>query len=893
MRELSGSRIAHYEVGEIIGSGGMGVVYRAQDVLLKRAVALKLLNTETLTADHRRRSLEEARTISALNHPNIVTVYEIVSSGSDDFIVMEYIDGFTLDKLIASRELSVTQVLSFAIQIADALSAAHAVGIVHRDLKPSNIIISSERRLKLLDFGLAIGQSVESDAVTRTLEGSVVGTVAYMSPEQAEGKRVDARSDIFSFGSVVYEMFAGQQAFSGTSPVSTLAAVLREQPAISHLSGVDDDIKAIVQRCLEKSPNARWQSAADVRMILEDAKSRIGKRGTRSPETANTRSPQKWLYAAVMILVIAGVAIAVLGSRMGQNVQSDAYIPYILRRLTYDQGASVSPAISADGQLVAYSSDRSGNGEADIWVQHVAGSEARQVTSTFGLCHDPVFSPDGSKLVFRGGPEGTGIYLVSSLGGVPRKLADGQWPQFSTDGARLSYVDAAGGRIMIVDVAGGAARVLQTKHKAVGRALWLPNNDKLLYLGVGSSSEQPSRDWYVVSNGDGKETACTIGRYLQKPGLDIVRPHSLTVDGVLIFAGSTDSANIFKVPFNFQSGQVAGDAIPITVAPGLNNWPSSSKDGLTVVFANATVFGANLWRVPLDPVSGVAGRGARITEGTAQHIGPSVSKDGAAISYSVKLGPITEIRVRGLHGQAEMKLAELSRATPPVISPDGSMVAFAATQRGHSSVYSVPAKGGSARRLCDECGRPVQWVKRNEYLLCDRGGSARKDVGILDVSTGQYKGLAHHEEYELVGPAVSDDERYLSFAAIVGGRQSRIYALPFSVDSTADQHSWTTIVDGADLENQPVWAARDNSIYFLSDRDGFRCVWAQRIDSQTLRPRGNAFPVYHLHQFRYSLLDFEDPADVGLSITGNTMVLAVREIQSNVWLAERRGRARP
>jgi serine/threonine protein kinase len=255
---LDGRIIAHYRIEEKLGQGGMGVVYRALDTRLHRPVAIKFLPAKSEAVQERRdRFLQEARSASALNHPNIVTIHEIGRHEETDFIVMEFVPGKTLHELIHSRGLSLSETLKYAIQIADAMAIAHGAGIVHRDLKPANILIGDRGVVKIVDFGLAKrtepirDQDVTHTMQAETLEGLAVGTLPYMSPEQAEGKRVDARSDIFSFGAILYEMVTGRRAFRGDSPASTLIAVAtREPPPIQWPGGGPNELDRIIWRCL-------------------------------------------------------------------------------------------------------------------------------------------------------------------------------------------------------------------------------------------------------------------------------------------------------------------------------------------------------------------------------------------------------------------------------------------------------------------------------------------------------------------------------------------------------------------------------------------------------------------------------------------------------------------
>jgi eukaryotic-like serine/threonine-protein kinase len=272
---LTGRRIGRYQIGERVGRGGMGVVYRALDTRLGRAVALKVLLPGLASDEERRnRFAREAKAASALNHPNIITIFDIDQIDGEDFIAMEYIEGQTLGDLISHGELAVSDALNYAMQIAQALVAAHSAGIIHRDIKPANIMIASsparQRQVKMLDFGLAkLSESSLPGDVTaeNTMKGSILGTAAYMSPEQAEGKTIDFRSDIFSFGSVLYEMFSRRRAFAGDSSLAILSAVLHQNPA--PLQGVPANLQNIVDRCLKKDPGLRYQSTADLQIALD------------------------------------------------------------------------------------------------------------------------------------------------------------------------------------------------------------------------------------------------------------------------------------------------------------------------------------------------------------------------------------------------------------------------------------------------------------------------------------------------------------------------------------------------------------------------------------------------------------------------------------------------
>ena len=323
---MVGQTILHYEILQKLGAGGMGEIYKAQDTRLNRLVAIKVLSEDNSgDPERRRRFIQEAQAASSLNHPHIITIHDIVSDGDTQFIVMEFVTGKTLGDLIPNGGMSVPDVLRYAVQIADALDAAHAVGIVHRDLKPGNIMVTDSGRVKILDFGLAkltghgAATSLTDDTrsvglVPLTVEGSILGTVSYMSPEQAEGKRVDPRSDIFSFGAVLYEMVTGRKAFSGDSAISTLSAILRDEatPIAQVVPGAPPELDRIIQRALRKEPDQRWQSMKDIHAELLALKQRSDSGALDLPAViAKTKRPRAALATiSIVSIVLAAGALA-------------------------------------------------------------------------------------------------------------------------------------------------------------------------------------------------------------------------------------------------------------------------------------------------------------------------------------------------------------------------------------------------------------------------------------------------------------------------------------------------------------------------------------------------------------------------------------------------------
>jgi serine/threonine protein kinase len=324
---MVGQKIQQYQLLERLGAGGMGEIYKAQDLRLNRFVAVKVLsNSSAGDPERRRRFVLEAQAASALNHPNIITIHDIISEGNSEFMVMEYVQGKTLVDLIPKGGLRLAVALKYAVQMTDALTIAHNAGIVHRDLKPANVMVTESGLVKILDFGLAKltdaspasqfgnDQTQTLGQAPLTVEGSIIGTVSYMSPEQAMGKKVDTRSDIFSFGLVLYEMVTGMRAFGGENAVSTLSSILRDEakPINEIAPDVPPQIEQVVKRCLRKSPDDRWQSMQDVKGALQALKHESDSGQLYKPKLPQVRQPggaSKALIAiAVMIVILAGGA---------------------------------------------------------------------------------------------------------------------------------------------------------------------------------------------------------------------------------------------------------------------------------------------------------------------------------------------------------------------------------------------------------------------------------------------------------------------------------------------------------------------------------------------------------------------------------------------------------
>src|SRR5438552_2336245 len=440
MALTSGTKLGPYEIVAPLGAGGMGEVYRARDSRLGREVAIKVLpSSYCRDLDRLRRFEQEARAASALNHPNILSVYDLGTHEGAPYLVTELLDGATLRDRLRSGALPARKAVECAVQIAQGLSTAHDRGIVHRDLKPDNIFICRDGRVKILDFGLAKLTVPEAEDATvtvlrlanQTSAGVAMGTAGYMSPEQVRGEKADARSDIFSFGVVLYEMLSGNQAFAGPSPADRASAILKEDPPDLQAGGrnIPASLDRIVRHCLEKNPEERFQSARDLAFHLESTSS------VSEPSAAVLASLQERRPLRTLWLVLAFLALAIGGALWlrGKTQSGPKTVKFL--RLTDYVGLEESPSFSPDGKAVAFVCDS--NETRQVWIRLLAGGPPLQITRGPGAHLEPRWSQDSAAILYftppaEGNAQGA-LWEVSALGGAPRQLV------YSISGADVSH----------------------------------------------------------------------------------------------------------------------------------------------------------------------------------------------------------------------------------------------------------------------------------------------------------------------------------------------------------------------------------------------------------------------------------------------------------------------
>jgi eukaryotic-like serine/threonine-protein kinase len=909
---MTGRHLLHYEILDKLGEGGMGIVYKARDTHLDRFVAIKVLPAEKVSdPERKRRFIQEAKAASALHHSNIITIHDIAETDGLDYIVMEHVDGKTLDALIPRSGMRLAEALKIAIQIAGALAAAHAKGIVHRDLNPANVMVTPDGIVKILDFGLAKltePVSPSPDAETRTMkapteEGTILGTVAYMSPEQAEGKPVDARSDIFSFGTLLYEMVTGRRAFQCDTKLSTLSAVLHQEP--KPLENVPHDLERVITRCLRKDPERRFQYMKDLKVELEELQEESESGGLSAPPVSGSRRRlPHWL-----LISTASVLLATAAGMIWWLARSPRPAPApVLTRLTSDSGLTTDPALSPDGKLLAYASDRSGEGNLDIWVRQVAGGQPVRLTLDKADESEPAFSPDGTQIAFRSEREGGGIYVMPALGGgEPRLVArEGRRPRFSPGGNWIAcwtgpIYDTTFPRsykMFVVPVTGGAPRQLQAEFDLARFPTWSPDGKHILFYGSPRTpgSGEENYDWWVTPLDGGPAIRTEAFAALRSKGLSWFDDPGTwdTAGSHVVFSASLgDRTNLWRVPIEPQSFRVTGAPERLSYGVDMETRPSlaTAASGTGVVFANMTL-NVDLWSLPIDANHGKpTGQIERLTQDASPDLMPDLSPDGRKLVFVSTRSGKRDIWMRDLTNGRETTLT----VTPapvwlPVFSSDGSRVVYTVGElRGKVGAYSIFSGGGVPEKLCDDCGIAYDWSRDGKWVIIRSQGQPRR-LWLLSPTSGQRMDLLQHPGYSFYGPQLSPDNRWLAAYGRSGPLQGRLFVVPFRADGpVSSEGTWVAVTDESNTHMACRWSPDGNVLYFSSRREGSTCIWAQRLDPATKHPLGDPWPVYHAHSPRLSLA-LQGAIDLTIALPrvapGARMVFPMGERTGNIWMAE-------
>ena len=771
---MIGRTLNHYKVLSRIGRGGMGEVFLAEDTRLGRKVALKVLTPEMATdGDRRSRFEREAKTIAALNHPNIVTVFSVENAEEIHFITMELVEGKSLTEILADKKLSVSQLLDYAVTLADAVTGAHRKGITHRDLKPDNVMLSNDGRLKVLDFGLAkvAGGVTHEETVTSldtgnmTREGVILGTVAYMSPEQAEGKAVDARSDVFSLGVILYQMATGERPFQGDTTISTITAILRDEPEpiSSFNTTLPRHLGRIIKRCLQKDPERRYQTAQDLRNDLQGLRDEVDSGELQTgelPAVASARPRPRWLIPLLAVVVLA--VVAVLASQFAGRGATDDAAPALapgpsrdmeIHRLTAT-GKAREATISAGGRYVAYVIDEAGR--PGLWVTQVStGSKVPIVAASETALWDPIFSPDGDHVYYCASEESvqrSDLFRVPTLGGSPRKVLDDVSGRvsFSPDGRQFVFhrSDQEESKLVVADIDGGNQRVISMTRASerYDDPAWSPDG-KLIATSLATfTDEGPMATVVGISPEDGAQKRLTDKGWLFGVGEIAWLPDG---SGVIVNANEAHKTEIWEIAypggqarrvindlnsyhgvgltangetlitqlnqstFNVWLLSMEDDSPPVQITSG-----ADADDGSRLTWApdgrivyDSTVRGKwEIWTVEAD---GTNAQPLMATE--AQNAGPAVSRDGKYIVFISNRTKAVNLFRANLDGGDVVQLTQGKLDVDPVVTPDSRWVVYLQPESG--TLHKVPIDGGESVPVRDKRGNSPILSPDGERLI--------------------------------------------------------------------------------------------------------------------------------------------------------------------------------
>jgi eukaryotic-like serine/threonine-protein kinase len=556
-------------------------------------------------------------------------------------------------------------------------------------------------------------ETMTAHEALRTEEGTIVGTAAYMSPEQAEGKSVDARSDIFSFGSMLYEMITGQRAFHGETKMSTLSAILSKEPArLGELAdGVPAELEKIIARCLRKDPQLRIRDMHDVRIALEELKEESESGGTVSgiPAAVGPSRGNPWL-----VLSIAGAAVIVAFAlwwwgppRLHSPASSSTAT---IRRVTWDAGLTTDAALSPDGKLLAYASDRGEEGNLDIWVKQVAGGEPIRLTHNEADDNQPTFSPDGSKIAFHSEREGGGIYVMSTLGGEERLIASpGQNPFFSPDGKWIAYsvgywpgYGALPSEIYMVASGGGPPKRFRPEFPVAGYPIWSPDGKLLIFSAVRDrKAPQETLDWWIAApEGDEAIRTGALAVFEHQGLQEPPTPAAWVGTSILFSARLGDGTNLSRVEVSPGTWKITAPARRVTFGTSIEIGPSvaTGPSGHPLVAFSSLTENLGVWRQPLDTNRGkAAGAMQRLTAGVSHEYFSSLSADGKKMIFHSQRSGSPDLWLKDLVSGREMQLTQGEPVGNAWISADGSTVAYGALVDGKQGIYAVEVGSGGER----------------------------------------------------------------------------------------------------------------------------------------------------------------------------------------------------
>jgi Tol biopolymer transport system component len=910
---MIGRMISRYHVAAELGRGGMGVVYKAEDTRLGRTVALKFL-PEEIAGDPvvLERFRREARAASSLNHPHICTIHDIDEHDGRYFIVMEALEGQSLAALVAAKRLKLETVIDLAIQVAEALTAAHAKGIIHRDIKPANIFVTDAGHVKVLDFGLAklVGDDESSSDTATVTElsptpgnvlitspGQTLGTVAYMSPEQVRGERLDARTDVFSFGATLYEMLAGQRPFGGATTGAVLENILTRAPrSVRDIDpSTPPEIAHILDKALEKDRELRYQGMREIRADLARVRRDGASSGTVPVAVSAAKKSRAWMAGVLAMIAILAIGAAYAVWFRPRAVTSPSTSIRALTRLTFEEGLQGQPTWSPDGKFIAYMSNQGGN--VDIWVQPVAGGRAVRVTSDPANDWQPDWSPDGNHSVFRSERDGGGIFIGPALGGAERRLAAfGYSPLWRPDGSevlvvrRFPFITAGyeNQEAYLVARDGGEPRRILENELAqfanVASLVWHPDGQRITFKGRRRNPRTAVQIWTAPITGGTVaqlHASAEFERETESLGLNDFR--WAPKGDALFFEGfSSGVASLWRVAVEPATLQYAGLPVRLTTGPGPDRELAVSRDGTRVAFVTSSE-ASRLWSFPFDSAARrVTGEPAPVTP-VGVRVGTfDVAADGTFLVYGAFRPGASGAQLWrfSFSGEPEL-LREGNTYFAARLSRTGERIAY---RQGSFEKLSLSwaTLGGTDEHLVDAGVQPTDWSPDGRTIIGNCGPPPPATVckwNVDDIPPKRVRFFGD-PDYHIWQARYSPDGRWILFNA-QDVKQSSVSILGVMPAGGA---AWRRLTRASVWADKPRWAPDGKTIYFVSNRDSaFFDVWGIGFDPEKGSTVGEEFRVTR----------FVDPgrrvqslAISELGVSRDRLIVPILERSGSVWVLD-------